>query len=66
MKKICLWCLVVVFMLSLTACGNDTVTLHCDGENCSNTVEVEVTKDETPNEDWVVFCRDCTNNSLAD
>ena len=66
MKKICLLFLIVVLMLSMTACKKETVILHCDGENCSNTVEVEVKKDETPDEDWVVFCQDCADNVLDD
>ena len=66
MKKIYLLFLIAVLMLSMTACKKDTVILHCDGENCSNTVEVEVKKDETPDEDWVVFCQDCADNVLDD
>ena len=44
MKKIYLLFLIAVLMISMTACKKETVILHCDGENCSNTVEVEVKK----------------------
>jgi hypothetical protein len=66
MKKINLLFLIVVLVLSMTACKIETVILQCDGENCSNTVEVEVKKDEIPDEDWVVFCQDCADNVLDD
>lgn len=66
MKKIYLLLLVVLLVLSLAACKTETVTLHCDGENCQNTVEVEVGKDSTPDESWVVFCQDCADNVLDD
>ena len=66
MKKINLLFLIVVLLLSMTACKKETVILQCDGENCSNTVEVEVKKDEIPDEDWVVFCQDCADNVLDD
>lgn len=66
MKKICLLFLIVALMFSMTACKKKTVILHCDGENCNNTVEVEAGKDETPDEGWVVFCQDCANNVLDD
>ena len=58
MRKIYLMFLFVALVLCLTACG-ETVTLHCDGENCDNTVEVKVEKDKSPDESWVVFCEDC-------
>ena len=66
MKKVCLFLLVVVLILCLAACKTETVTLHCDGENCENTVEVEVKKGNTPDESWVVFCQDCADNVLDD
>lgn len=66
MRKICLLLLVVLLVLSLAACKTETVTLKCDGEDCQNTVEVEVGKDSTPDESWVVFCQDCADNVLDD
>lgn len=66
MRKIYLLLLVLVLVLSLSACKTETVTLQCDGENCQNTVEVEVGKDSTPDESWVVFCQDCADNVLDD
>lgn len=66
MRKIYLLLLTVVLMLGLVACKKETVTLHCDGENCQNTVEVEVGKDGTPDESWIVFCQDCADSVLDD
>lgn len=66
MKKICLLFLVLVLAISLAACKTETVTLHCDGENCENTVEMEVEKGNTPDESWIVFCQDCADNVLDD
>lgn len=66
MKKVFLFLLVFVLMLCLAACKTETVTLHCDGENCENSVEVEVKKGSTPDESWVVFCQDCADNVLDD
>ena len=66
MKKACLSLLVIVLMLCLVACKAETVTLHCDGENCENSVEVEVKNGNTPDESWVVFCQDCADNVLDD
>lgn len=66
MKKICVIFLIVVLILSLAACKTETVTLHCDGENCENTVEVEVKNGNTPDEGWVVFCQNCADNVLDD
>lgn len=66
MKKTYLLFLIATLMLSIAACKKETVILHCDGEDCSNTVEVEVRKDETPDESLVVFCQDCADNFLAD
>lgn len=66
MKKINLLFLIVVLALSMTACKKEIVILRCDGENCSNTVEVEVKEDEIPDEDWVVFCQDCADKVLDD
>lgn len=64
MKKLWLLFLIVVLLFSLAACKAETVTLHCDGENCTNVVEVKVEKDDTPDESWVVFCQDCADNDL--
>ena len=66
MNKMCLWFWTVALILSMAACKNETVILHCDGEKCSNTVEVEARKDEIPDEEWVVFCQDCADNVLND
>ena len=66
MKKMYLLLLIGMLMLSMTACKNETVVLDCDGENCSNKVEVEVQEEEKPDEDWVVFCQDCAKNVLND
>ena len=66
MKKVLVFLLIAVLMLSLAACKTETVTLHCDGENCENSVEVEVKNGNTPDESWVVFCQDCADNVLDD
>lgn len=66
MKKIFLLFIITVLAFGITACKKKTVILQCDGENCTNTVEVEVKKDETPDEDWVVFCQECADNVLDD
>ena len=66
MRKIILLLLILAFALGLTACNPETVTLHCDGENCENTVEVRVEGKKAPDESWVVFCQDCANNVLQD
>ena len=66
MRKIYLLLLIVVLVLGLAACKTETVTLKCDGEDCQNTVEVEVGKNGTPDESWVVFCQDCADNVLDD
>lgn len=66
MKKIGLFFLLIMLLFCIAACKTETVTLHCDGENCENTVEVEAGKDSTPDEDWVVFCQDCADNVLDD
>ena len=64
MKKIYLLILSVVLLLGLVACEKETVMLQCDGKDCNHKVEVEVKKDETPNEEWVVFCQDCANQNV--
>ena len=56
----------MILTISLAACKTETVTLHCDGENCENTVEVEVEKGSKPDESWIVFCQDCADNVLDD
>lgn len=66
MRKICLFFLIVGMTLQLTACNPETVMLHCDGDNCENTVAVEIENGETPNESWVVFCRKCADTVLRD
>ncbi|MBQ3604461.1 MAG: hypothetical protein IJA02_11530 [Clostridia bacterium] len=66
MRRICLLFLVLIFLLSLVACKSETVTLHCDRENCDNTVEVKVEKDNVPDESWIIFCQDCADNVLDD
>ncbi len=66
MRKICMFFLVLILLLSLVACKSETVTLHCDGENCDNTVEVKVEKDNVPDESWIIFCQDCADNVLDD
>ena len=66
MKKIICLFLVVAFMFSFAACGAETVTLHCDGEGCDNTVELKTGKDSSPDESWIIFCDDCAQNVLKD
>ena len=66
MRRICLSFLVLILLLSLVACKSETVTLHCDGENCDNTVEVKVENDSVPDESWIIFCQDCADNVLND
>lgn len=66
MKRVWLLFMIVILLFSLVACKTETVTLNCDGENCNNTVEVKVDKDNTPDESWVVFCQDCADNVLND
>lgn len=58
--------LIAVCVITFAACGSDTVTLHCDGENCDNTVEVKVKKENTPDESWIIFCADCEEKVLSD
>ena len=66
MKKICFLLLIAVLVCSMTACAAGTVTLHCDGENCANTVEVEYEGDNKPDEQWIIFCETCAKNVLED
>ena len=66
MKKICMLVLMFVFILNFSACNSETVTLHCDGEDCENTVDVEVEGDNVPDESWVVFCQNCADDVLDD
>ena len=66
MRKICALFLVLILLLSLVACKSETVTLHCDGENCDNSVEVKVENDSVPDESWIIFCQDCADNVLND
>lgn len=66
MKRVYILFLIVILLFSLAACKTETVTLQCDGENCNNSVEVKVEKDNTPDESWVVFCQDCADNVLHD
>ncbi|MBQ6997673.1 MAG: hypothetical protein IJN60_04795 [Oscillospiraceae bacterium] len=66
MKKLLVFVTVIVIVLCLSACANETVTLHCDGANCNKTVSVKVTDGEKPDESWVVFCDSCAKNDLAD
>lgn len=63
MKKIVLVLLIVVTTIFSVACSATTVKLHCDGEGCENTVEVD---EEDANESWVIFCKDCKKNTLDD
>ena len=66
MKKTGMLFLLIALILCLVACENEIVTLHCDGENCGNTVEVEVTRENIPDESWVVFCQNCAETVLND
>lgn len=66
MKKFSLLVLIVLFLVSLIACKSETVTLHCDGENCTNSVEIKISKDGTPDESWIIFCETCANEQLDD
>ena len=52
MKKIVILLLAAVLAISLAACGK--VTLHCD--SCGK----EVRADAKMNEDWIIYCQDCT------
>ena len=52
-KWICL-ILVLVTMLSLTACGG-TKTVTCD--RCG--AEIILDKNSKITEEWIVFCKDC-------
>lgn len=52
MKKLITLSLVILLVLSLTACGSKNI-LHCDG--CGK----EVSADAKMNEDWIVYCSDC-------
>ena len=66
MKRIVLTLLLIVVIISIVSCKNETVGLHCDGDGCENIVEVKIRKDETPDENWVIFCEECAKNELAD
>ena len=66
MRKIYLLFLIVMLVFTFVACKAEKVTLHCDGENCENTVEMTVGEDSKPDESWVVFCQDCASNVLED
>ena len=52
--------------MSIVACSSEMVTLHCDGDNCENLVEVEISNDTVPDESWIVFCQNCADTMLAD
>ena len=66
MKRACLLFIIMVLTIALVACKYQTVVLHCDGENCNNTVKVKVDKNSDPDESWVVFCQKCSNDVLND
>lgn len=65
MKKLFFFVLIAILLLCV-GCGTHTATLHCDGENCQNVVEVTVDEEITLDENWVVFCQDCADNILKD
>ena len=66
MKKIWVLIFAILFVFSLLACSAQTVTLHCDTEGCENLVEVEVNDGEEVDEQWVVYCETCANETLND
>lgn len=66
MRKLICVILLSFFLVVVVGCGSETVNLHCDSDNCDNTVTVKVKKDEKPDESWVVFCEDCSKGVLAD
>ena len=66
MKKLVALMMLFVMAFGLVACETEIVTLHCDGEGCSNTVEMKVENNSKPDESWVIFCKDCADNVLAD
>ena len=55
MKRLIAVLLLVLTLLSLTACGGETRTVHCD--RCGK--EVQVSADSNITEDWIIFCKDC-------
>ena len=66
MRKIGILVILFALALSLSACNSEKVILHCDGENCENTVEMKANKDAKPDESWIVYCKDCADNVLHD
>lgn len=66
MRKFCVLFLIAVMAMSMMACTSEKVTLHCDGENCNNTVELDAGYKGAPDESWIVFCQECADNKLSD
>lgn len=66
MRKICFLFLIAVFLMGIVACSSETISLHCDGDNCNNEVAVEISNDTIPDEDWIVFCQNCADTVLDD
>ena len=66
MKKCCFLLLIAIVLISIVACSSEMVTLHCDGDNCENLVEEEISNDTVPDESWIVFCQNCADTMLAD
>ena len=66
MKKIFLVLLAIMMMCGIVACGAEKIELHCDGENCDNIVLVTQKGEDTPDESWVIYCKECAENVLGD
>ena len=61
MKKYVLALIVLLVAITLGACG-EKVMLHCDAEDCTNTIAA----DEGMDESWVVFCESCSDKIKVD
>ena len=63
MKKSALTLLLVLMaLLSLTACRKETKIVHCD--RCGD--EIVLDADDRITEDWIVFCKTCEEEAFGD
>ena len=60
MKKFFAIILVLILILSLSACSFKT--LHCD--HCGK--EIKVTENNQMEEDWIIYCEECNKKLFGD